>query len=151
MSEAPTPKRLQHEFAPLDWSRAHRTPIQMRYSDTDALGHVNNAAYVQYLETSRVVMLAELQGGYTELRSVVARLELDYVRELRLGQEVVVETLIGHLGTRSMSFLSRIVADGVPCAFARVIGVGVDEHNAPVPLPASLRTLMAPFLAGESA
>lgn len=147
MSKASTPKRLQDEFAPLNWSGAHRTPIQMRYGDTDALGHVNNAVYVQYLETSRVVMLADLQGGYEELRAVVARLELDYAREIRLGQQVVVETLVGHLGTRSWSFLSRILADGVPCAFARVIGVGVDAQNNAIPVSVELRAMMGPYLA----
>ena len=50
----------------------------------------------------RVVMLAELQGGYTELRSVVARLETraleqrirDELKELRADLEVTLDWIV---------------------------------------------------------
>lgn len=145
MSDARTPARLKDELAPLNWGAAHRTPIQMRYSDTDAMGHVNNAVYVQYLETSRVVMMRELTGGDDQVRSVVARLELDYGREVKLGQEVIVESLVERLGRKSWTIVSRIVADGVPSAFARTVEVRVNEANEPT-LLGSLPDLLRPYL-----
>ena len=36
---------------------AHRTDIQMRFGDTDALGHVNNASYASYAEVARLEAL----------------------------------------------------------------------------------------------
>lgn len=144
MSEA-APPRLKDEFAPLEWSRAHRTSIQMRYSDTDAMGHVNNAVYVQYLETARVVMMRDLQGGTDELRSVVARLELDYAREIKLNQEVVVESLVERLGGKSWTVISRILADDRPCAFARTVEVRVNEHNQATSL-AEVATILQPYV-----
>lgn len=141
MREKPT-RRLQDEFALLDWSRAHRTPIQVRYSDMDAMGHLNNTVYVQYLEVSRMRMMRDLQRGTDSTRSVVARLELDYAHEIKLEQEVVVETLVERVGNKSWSSLSRILADGQPSAFARTVEVLVDSANTPVPLSEWLRDLL---------
>lgn len=117
----------------------------MRYSDTDAMGHVNNAVYVQYLETARVVMMRDLQGGTDELRSVVARLELDYAREIKLNQEVVVESLVERLGGKSWTVISRILADDRPCAFARTVEVRVNEHNQATSL-AEVATILQPYV-----
>lgn len=138
---------LEAEFTLLDWSRSHKATIQMRYSDTDAMGHLNNAVYVQYLETSRILLMRDLavpdEGG----RSVVARLELDYRREIKLGQVVVVESLIERLGNSSWTVISRIMADGVPSAFARTVEVGVDEHLRPAPLTEATREALGAILA----
>ena len=54
--------------------------VQVRFSDTDALGHVNNAVYLSYLESSRVDYLRELLGAkkIEELGVIIARIEIDY-------------------------------------------------------------------------
>lgn len=149
MSDVTLP-RLKDQFARLDWSRAHCTSIQMRYSDTDAMGHVNNAVYMQYLETSRVVMMRDVQGGVDQVRSVVARVELDYAQEIRLGQRVEVQTLVERFGGKSWSNLSRILADDQPSAFARVVEVRVDEQNQAVEVGQELRELLAPYQAVQA-
>src|SRR5471032_2877761 len=46
--------------------------VQVRFSDTDALGHVNNAVYLSYLESARVDYLLE------QLGVIIARVEIDY-------------------------------------------------------------------------
>ena len=54
--------------------------VQVRFSDTDALGHVNNAVYLSYLESARVDYLCELLGAkkIEELGVIIARVEIDY-------------------------------------------------------------------------
>jgi acyl-CoA thioester hydrolase len=54
--------------------------VQVRFSDTDALGHVNNAVYLSYLESARVDYLRELLGAkkIEELGVIIARVEIDY-------------------------------------------------------------------------
>ena len=66
----------------------------MRYADLDTMGHLNNAVYVQYFETARVLMAEELQLPEHLDRSVIARQEIDYLHEVRWGQEVVVESVV---------------------------------------------------------
>lgn len=56
------------------------TDVSVRFSDTDALGHVNNAVYLSYLESARVDYLRELLGAkkIEELGVIIARIEIDY-------------------------------------------------------------------------
>jgi acyl-CoA thioester hydrolase len=56
------------------------TEVQVRFSDTDGLGHVNNAVYLSYLESARVDYLRELLGAkkIEELGVIIARVEIDY-------------------------------------------------------------------------
>jgi acyl-CoA thioester hydrolase len=136
------------DWASLDWARAHRTGIQMRYGDIDAMGHLNNAVYVQYLETSRVLLMRELGVRDEDDHSVIARLELDYRREVRWGQRVEVENLIERVGRSSWTVVSRLTADGVPCAYARTVQVRVDAAHRPEALPERVRTALAPLLVG---
>ncbi|WP_102127764.1 acyl-CoA thioesterase [Deinococcus planocerae] len=146
-AEPPAPLHL----AELDWTRAHRTEIQMRYGDIDAMGHLNNAVYVQYLETSRVVLMSDLGVRETEDHSVIARLELDYRREVLWGQRVRVDNLVERLGRTSWTVVSRLLADGEPCAYARTVQVRVDEAHRPEPLPERVRAVLAPLLVPGSA
>ncbi|EYB66498.1 thioesterase superfamily protein [Deinococcus phoenicis] len=141
------PDRASLDWASPDWARAHRAEIQMRYGDIDAMGHLNNAVYVQYLETSRVILMRELGVPDRDDRSVIARLELDYRREVLWGQTVAVESLVERVGRTSWTVVSRLTADGVPCAFARTVQVRVDAGHRPEVLPESLRAAFAPLLA----
>ena len=146
-AEHPELLSLEQQLARLDWSRPHRTPIQMRYSDTDAMGHLNNAIYVQYLETSRMIMLRDTCPE--ELRTVIARVELDYRHEIKLGQEVVVESVIERVGRSSWTVASRMLADGRVSAVARSVEVHVDDQLRPAPLPGRVRAAFEQLLAGE--
>ena len=40
----------------------YRHPIEIRYVDTDALGHVNNAVYFSYFEASRAGYYQQMSG-----------------------------------------------------------------------------------------
>ncbi len=51
---------------PLDGDFRYRHPIEIRYNDTDALGHVNNAVYFSYFEMARSGYY--LDRGRTSLR-----------------------------------------------------------------------------------
>lgn len=143
--------KLQEQFAAYDWSCAHRTKIQMRHNDFDVLQHVNNAVYMEYLEMARVQMGYELFQAHNITRlpveTVVVRAEIDYAKEIRQGQQVVVLTLVERLGNTSWNLVSCILADEKPCAFARVIQVTVDQQMKPCPLPAVFFEFAQPIMA----
>lgn len=145
-SGTPPSPRAAEPLASLDWARAHRAEVQMRYGDIDAMGHLNNAVYVQYLETSRVILMRDLGVRDTDDHSVIARLELDYRREVRWGQQVLVENLVERVGRTSWTVVSRLLADGEPCAYARTVQVRVDAAHRPEPLPERVRAAFAPLL-----
>jgi acyl-CoA thioester hydrolase len=53
--------------------------VHMRWSDMDAYRHVNNSAYLAYLEQARVAMFFYRHEGFSS-GTVIARHEIDYLR-----------------------------------------------------------------------
>ena len=74
--------------ASLAWCTAGATPevndhfeheLEVRFRDCDALGHVNNAVYLTYLEQARFAHWQRLTGVTGIPRSfILARVECDY-------------------------------------------------------------------------
>ena len=131
-------------FGALDFSSAHRLDLQLRFSDTDQMGHINNAAYAVYLESARLALTASL--GLSQLKVVLARLELDYRREVKLGQPVHVETVVTQLGKSSWHYAARIVAGGQVALEARSVQVQVGPDMRPLPLSASTKAALGRYL-----
>ena len=141
----------------MDWNRAHRTRVQMRYSDTDMMGHINNAAYAQFLEIARMEFLATLlppdllPPDAPKLTLVLARLELNYRREVLLGQVVEVLTLPSRVGNSSWDYAFQIVADGVVSSDGGSVQVHLDPlTRRPAPLPTFLRERLTAAMQGET-
>jgi acyl-CoA thioester hydrolase len=55
---------------------------RVRLRDIDSFGHVNNAVYSTYLEQARLHALGALGSV------ILARVEIDFRGEIRLGEEV---------------------------------------------------------------
>ena len=52
--------------------------VHMRWSDMDAYRHINNSAYLAYLEQARVAMFFDRQESFSS-GTVIARHEIDYL------------------------------------------------------------------------
>jgi acyl-CoA thioester hydrolase len=71
-----------------------RLLLLVRPNDLDALGHVNNAVAVEYLEAGRWDWLARQNLVHSgRIVAVVARIEIDYRAEIPRG-EIEVHTLL---------------------------------------------------------
>ena len=72
----------------------HEKEIEIRWRDLDAFGHVNHVVFLTYLEEVRDEWLGRSLGDPALVWDyVVARVEIDYRRELTLADDVVVATL----------------------------------------------------------
>jgi len=84
----------------------HKAAIQIRFKDTDAMGHVNNANFFTYIETARIHYFNEVLGPRLEWRKqdgvILARVELDY------RQPILFEDKIG---TKSLDLSYAIARD----------------------------------------
>jgi len=83
-----------------------RCPV--RWADMDAYGHVNNVAFLRYLEEARIDFMFRLAPGEGSASfrggSVVARHEIDYLRPLVHRHEpVIVETWVSAVSAASMT------------------------------------------------
>jgi|BarGraNGADG00212_1021973.scaffolds.fasta_scaffold47124_2 acyl-CoA thioester hydrolase len=71
--------------------------VHMRWSDMDAYRHINNSAYLAYLEQARVAMFFERHEGFSG-GTVIARHEIDYLRPVvYTPQPLRLELWIGEL------------------------------------------------------
>jgi acyl-CoA thioester hydrolase len=74
--------------------------LEIRWRDIDALGHVNNAVYLTYLEELLTSWLRPAIGDDW----VNARIELDWRRELRLADgQVIAKGELLRVGTSSLT------------------------------------------------
>jgi acyl-CoA thioester hydrolase len=93
---------------PAENAREHTLEIVVAANEIDALGHVNNAVYVQYLELIATAHAERLGMGLEVLRSfeaipVIREHHLKYLRPAKLGDVLTVHTRVeGMQGVRAM-------------------------------------------------
>lgn len=76
-------------------------PVDLRWRDTDALGHVNHVVFLTYLEEGRDAFYSQVLGGSPDY--VVAKLEIEFCAEIRLpDRRVLVQVQAEHLGSTSL-------------------------------------------------
>jgi acyl-CoA thioester hydrolase len=117
-------------------------PIQVRWRDLDAFGHVNNATFASYLEMARTEAWVFLFGGRDALGIpfFVRKLEIDYRRPINLGDEVRVWLKVGELKGASFVFEYLVEADGQLAATATTQLACVDkETGRPVAIDPDVR------------
>lgn len=123
----------------------HLARIPVRWSDLDALGHVNNAAYLTYCEQARIdVLTAIAPGWWTEEQGpVVAQASIRYRRPIRTTGTVIVEVGFEPPGRSSLGTTYRLALASDPAttvAEADALLVWVNAVTGrPVPLPDALR------------
>ena len=88
----------------------HEKRIEIRWHDVDAYQHVNNAVYATYLEECRDEWLSRVLAGVgDEWDYVLARVAIDFRRELRLEDEwVAVTCRLERIGTSSLTLREEI-------------------------------------------
>ncbi len=79
-------------------------PIQARWSDLDALGHVNNAVFITYFEIARAQYMIEACPGWSWHKHMflIADIQASFKTELRLSAtEIEVSVRTTQMGTKS--------------------------------------------------
>lgn len=89
-------------------------PYEVAWRDLDAMGHVNNAVFVSYLEIARTGYWLDLHGrsDARDIGFIVARIECDYRRELNLGDAIEIAVRVGEMRHSSFDFLGEVRKDG---------------------------------------
>ena len=96
------------------------TRERVRFRDCDAMGHVNNAVYSTYLEQARIAIV----GGLDTF--ILARVEIDFRAELRVGEDIEVRTRCTRIGRKSFDLTHEIWAADRKVADAKSVMVGYD-------------------------
>lgn len=104
----------------------HRETV--RFRDLDALGHVNNAVFLTYLEQARIAFLQHLGAwsGIEDIAMIVARVEIDFRSPAELGEEIEIGVRVGRLGAKSFDLEHELRAGERIVAEARTVCVAYD-------------------------
>ncbi|HIA53048.1 MAG TPA: acyl-CoA thioesterase, partial [Candidatus Melainabacteria bacterium] len=88
----------------------------MRYGDTDRQGHINNAAYCTFFESGRVAFLCHEHGTIADegYAFVIAKLSLDFLKEMNFPGTVEVGTRVNQIGKSSFT-CGQALLDCHPC------------------------------------
>ena len=123
---------------PAPWNgSAYSRPIQVRFSDVDMLGHVNNVRYFDYVQEAQTDVLT---GVFQEARvsgtveTVVVRSEMDHTGQVNLRPEPYdVRSRVLAVGRTSVTFETEILDRDRVMARSRVVEVNVDPDDRPTP------------------
>jgi acyl-CoA thioester hydrolase len=106
---APDPRDLPGPFR-------HRVVVDVRFADTDAMGHVNNAVYLTYCEMARIRYWTDVTGepvaaGHEGAESLIlAEARIAYRAPVFHTEQVTVETRASRIGSSSFTLEHRLTA-----------------------------------------
>ena len=123
--------------------QAHRVELQLRFTDIDLAGHVNNAVYLNYFEQARLSFFGQFLGGehdWTNEGVLLAHAELDYLDRIELNDKVHIEIGCDRLGTKSFDLVYKVHREApegpVLCCSGKTTMVCFDfKENATIDVP----------------
>ena len=127
---------------------------EVEFRDIDGMGHVNNAVYLNYLESAKIDYFRRVLG-LTELEEmgIVGDVRITYRSPAFLGETLSVGTRVTRLGTKSMEFEfeirgpdERLVAEAASAHVAFDYG-----PRSTVEIPRDWRARIEEFEAGSLA
>ena len=138
---------------------AHRHEVEVRLSDTDAMGHVNNARYLTYVEIARVAYYERVTGNPLPIGThgaeeglILAEIRMTYRSPAFYGETLTVETRVERIGRTSIGMVHRITAPKSRYGPARLIAVADSTlvsydytDECPIPVPDEWRVAMEAF------
>ncbi len=128
----------------------HVMPVQIRFSDVDQYGHMNNSSYFSIYDLAKTSYMRDVFGDkeWNTLGIVVANINADFLAPVFFSDELYIETTVIHLGHKSFILLQRAVnkASGVLKCQCRTVMVGYDvATKEPVELPDSFKQTICEY------
>ena len=122
----------------------HEEPV--RFRDIDAMGHVNNAVFLTYIESARSAFFWHLgiARSLEALTLVVARVEIDFRAPVGFPEVVEVGVRAGSFGRKSFGLDHELRVRGELVAEAKTVLVAYDYGKAEtVTIPETWREKLA--------
>jgi len=142
---------------PGDFAHVHR--VEVRLADTDAMGHVNNASYLTFVEIARVAYYEQVIGRPLPLGShgaeegmILAEIRVTYRSQAFYGETLAVESRVERIGGSSFTMVNRVTAPQSRFGPARLVAVADSvlvsydyREDRPIPVPADWRASIEAF------
>lgn len=128
---------------------AHSFAVKVYYEDTDLAGIVYYANYLKFIERARTEWVASLGVDQMALKAregivfAVRRVEADFLRPAKFGDDLVVETVLHNLGGARI-VLEQVVLRGAERLFVALVTlVCLTGEGHAARLPVELRARLA--------
>ncbi|MFN3577943.1 MAG: tol-pal system-associated acyl-CoA thioesterase [Tabrizicola sp.] len=127
----------------------HRFSTRVYYEDTDLAGIVYYANYLKFIERARTEWVASLGVDQMALRArdgivfAVRRVEADFLRPARFGDDLLVETVLQSLGGARIVLDQTVLRGGERLFAASVTLVCLTGDGHAARLPADLRARLS--------
>ena len=125
-----------------------KTPIQIRYSDFDMLGHINNATIVTYFEVARIYYFFEIGWKLDDISNVVAHLDIDFMSPILPGSKVDCYVRTSSLGSKSfqMQYELRSEKEDIIYAKGHSVQVCIEKPSgAAIIIPDNIRDIITNY------
>ena len=128
----------------------HELPAQLRWSDVDQFGHVNNNVYFSLYDMCKTRYFLDVAGEdiFQRITIVVANINANFIAPIYYPDEIVIQTTMERIGRKSFTLLQRAVnarTREVKCE-CRTIMVCYDrEQGCTILRPDDVRQKMAEF------
>lgn len=87
-------------------------PAQLRFSDVDQFGHVNNSVYFALYDLAKTTYVNDVFGRTTDWHRwamVVANINANFLLPIYFNEQINIETATVELGHKSFTLLQRAV------------------------------------------
>lgn len=127
--------------------------LRVRYAETDQMGVVYHANYLVWCEIGRTELMRALGSSYSEIERngvllAVSDASLRFHASARYDDEILVETTLVEVRSRSITFSYRILRAGAGeperLVSARTTLVALGREGRPRSMPAELLQLFRP-------
>jgi len=133
-------------------SNVFSTPIDVRFRDLDAMGHVNNAVFFTFFEEGRLAFFISASPGdkFPGFDFILAHISCDYLKPVTIDDRLTLQIQVGKIGGKSFTFdytvLDRNETE-VIYATGKSIQVCYDyEKEETMPVPGRLNKLLEQYL-----
>ena len=131
---------------------AHMFRTRVYYEDTDLAGIVYYANYLKFIERARTEWVGALGIDQMALKSghgivfAVRRVEADFLRPARFGDDLEVQTVLQSLGGARLVLEQVVLRKGERLFVAVVTLVCLTDAGALARIPAEIRQRLLPAL-----
>ena len=106
----------------------HRYVVDVRFGDTDAMGHANNSRFLTYCESARIAYWEAATGEPIALVThgaeeslILADIRVSFRSPVYFGEVLTVESRIGRIGRTSFTLEHRLTAGESQVGRARLV------------------------------
>ena len=133
----------------------HRMPAQLRFSDVDRFGHVNNSVYFSLFDMCKTRYFHDVLGAdvFDRMAPVIVHIEANFISPVLFPDEIVIDTSVIKIGNKSFTLLQRALnerTDEVKCVCETVMVMMDTATNKSVEIAESFREKITNFEQGTS-